>query len=337
MSDLRSGLCSLCVGLFLLAPSARAEGPFVGVDLGISEPTNGNYRAHVRTGATGNPFAGYMFDDYLGLQGQLHFTLQTPDDHHWGTRREDQTTSLFGATVGPRLALPLSDLFEVYGVAQGGYFTGLSGRWTHGGAGFSVGPGIDMNLDRNLAVGLFGRWNRAYVSPRPTDLGPLQVGSERHGEDAQWLTAGFGVKYTFARPEAPAAPAVEPPSAPTPIAAPPPIKKRFVLRNVHFDFDKSNLRPDSLPVLDEAVEILMQEAAVHVVVEGHTDWIGTAEYNLKLSERRAESVRRYLVAHGIAASRLRSVGMGKSQPVATNETADGRAQNRRVELRVEEQ
>ena len=108
-----------------------------------------------------------------------------------------------------------------------------------------------------------------------------------------------------------------------------------MLRSVHFDFDKSNIRPDAVPVLDEAVRILKEQGSVNVVVEGHTDGIGTEAYNLKLSRRRADAVRKYLVSHGIADRRIKTEGYGKSRPVASNDTEDGRAQNRRVELHVD--
>jgi outer membrane protein OmpA-like peptidoglycan-associated protein len=115
---------------------------------------------------------------------------------------------------------------------------------------------------------------------------------------------------------------------------PPPAKKKIVLRSVHFDFDKATLKPDAKPILDEAVQVLKQEGSVDIVVEGHTDSVGTDQYNLGLSRRRAETVRTYLVDHGIARSRITADGMGESKPVASNDTADGRAQNRRVELHV---
>jgi outer membrane protein OmpA-like peptidoglycan-associated protein len=124
------------------------------------------------------------------------------------------------------------------------------------------------------------------------------------------------------------------PPPPTPAPTPPVVKKRIVLRGVHFDFDKSEIRPDAKPVLDRAVEILAENGDVDVVVEGHTDSIGTEKYNLALSVRRAEAVYRYLVGRGIAPVRLSVKGFGESRPVASNETPSGRAQNRRVALRV---
>jgi OOP family OmpA-OmpF porin len=107
-----------------------------------------------------------------------------------------------------------------------------------------------------------------------------------------------------------------------------------VLRGVNFDFDKSNIRADARPVLDEAIATLKAEGGVAVIAEGHTDSKGTDAYNQKLSERRANSVRDYLVRGGISAGRIKVVGYGESRPVADNKTEDGRAQNRRVELRI---
>lgn len=122
-----------------------------------------------------------------------------------------------------------------------------------------------------------------------------------------------------------------PPPAP-PLEEPAPVKKRIVLRGVNFDFDKSDIRPDSRPVLDEAIATLSENPMIRVSVQGHTDSRGTEEYNMKLSERRANAVYRYLVAGGIAPARMEVVGMGESNPVADNSTDSGRAQNRRVEL-----
>lgn len=133
---------------------------------------------------------------------------------------------------------------------------------------------------------------------------------------------------------APPAPPPPPPLAPTPEPLPPPSSKRIVLRGVHFDFNKSDIRPDSRPILNEAAEILKENPEVRISVEGHTDAIGSDAYNEQLSLRRAEAVFRYLVNHGITPERMDVTGYGKRRPVADNETEAGRAQNRRVELYV---
>ena len=112
------------------------------------------------------------------------------------------------------------------------------------------------------------------------------------------------------------------------------MKQKIVLRGVNFDFDKSTIRPDAGAILQEAARILREEPDVDVAVDGHTDARGTDEYNQRLSERRAQAVADYLARLGVAASRLRPEGFGESRPVADNDTEEGRAQNRRVELNV---
>ena len=134
--------------------------------------------------------------------------------------------------------------------------------------------------------------------------------------------------------EVTAPPPPAPPPLPTPQPLPPPSGKRIVLRGVHFDFNKSDIRADSRPILNEAGEILKENPDVRISVEGHTDAIGSDEYNKQLSLRRAEAVFRYLVNHGIPPERMEVIGYGKRRPVASNDTDSGRAQNRRVELRV---
>jgi len=124
-----------------------------------------------------------------------------------------------------------------------------------------------------------------------------------------------------------------PPPPPPPLPpAPPPSHEKVVLRGVHFDFDKAKIRPEDMPVLDEAAEILRSHPDMRVEVNGYTDAIGSYAYNLRLSKRRAAAVVNYLVGKGIASDRLIPQGFGKTNFVATNKTAEGRAQNRRVEL-----
>jgi OOP family OmpA-OmpF porin len=125
-----------------------------------------------------------------------------------------------------------------------------------------------------------------------------------------------------------------PPPPPRAAPAPAPSREKIVLRGVNFDFDKANIRPDAGVILDEAVRILSEDNS-RVSIEGHTDAIGTDAYNQRLSERRANSVKTYLVEHGIDGSRLSTVGYGESRPIASNQTREGRALNRRVELNVE--
>ena len=108
----------------------------------------------------------------------------------------------------------------------------------------------------------------------------------------------------------------------------------LMFEDVHFDFDRFNLRPDALKILDDAVAKLQANPTLNVTIEGHCDSIGTVEYNLALGERRSNSVRDYLVSRGIAAGRLRTVSYGEERPIADNDTAEGRAMNRRAHLAV---
>jgi OOP family OmpA-OmpF porin len=117
---------------------------------------------------------------------------------------------------------------------------------------------------------------------------------------------------------------------------PEPIAEQLVLRGVNFDFDKSNIREDAAVILDEAVRVLGSGPGAPVSIEGHTDWTGTDAYNQGLSERRSASVQVYLADHGVDPSRLSTAGYGESRPIASNQTREGRALNRRVELLVQE-
>jgi len=112
-------------------------------------------------------------------------------------------------------------------------------------------------------------------------------------------------------------------------------KKITIDQMIHFDFNKSNIRKDAQPILDDVATILKNNPQVkRMRIESHTDAIGTEAYNMKLSERRANSTKDYLVNKGIDASRLEAVGYGKTRPIATNKTAAGRAMNRRSEFNV---
>jgi OOP family OmpA-OmpF porin len=121
---------------------------------------------------------------------------------------------------------------------------------------------------------------------------------------------------------------------PDPIASPPIEGGRLLLRSVTFASGSTEIDPESAIVLDVAAGEILARTAVRIRIEGFTDASGSAERNQELSQRRAESVRRYLVRKGVAAQRLETSARGASSPVASNETEEGRARNRRVELVV---
>jgi OOP family OmpA-OmpF porin len=112
-----------------------------------------------------------------------------------------------------------------------------------------------------------------------------------------------------------------------------PGKEKLVLEGVNFAFNSAKLTTDSYDVLDQVAASLADWSDVRVVVEGYTDSVGDDKYNLGLSDRRAKAVRDYLISKGIKSSRLEWKGYGEADPIASNSTEAGRAQNRRVDLK----
>lgn len=109
---------------------------------------------------------------------------------------------------------------------------------------------------------------------------------------------------------------------------------KFELKGVTFETGKADLKTSSYGILNNTVKGLQKFDSVKVEIEGHTDNVGGEEYNMKLSQDRANSVRDYLVGKGIQAERISAVGYGYSSPRADNESESGRAQNRRIEIRI---
>ncbi|HLL22497.1 MAG TPA: OmpA family protein, partial [Kofleriaceae bacterium] len=103
-------------------------------------------------------------------------------------------------------------------------------------------------------------------------------------------------------------------------------------QTVYFDTRKATIKPVSFPLLTEVAQALADNPTLKVDVEGHTDSQGNDRFNLRLSQKRAESVKKFLVGRGVAPTRLAPKGYGENVPIADNRTADGRAQNRRVEF-----
>ncbi len=110
--------------------------------------------------------------------------------------------------------------------------------------------------------------------------------------------------------------------------------KTFVLDDCNFETGKATLEPESFTVLDELVAYLNRKVDEKIELGGHTDNVGSAAANLKLSDERANAVRNYLLAKGIDESRVTAKGYGMTVPIADNKTEEGRAQNRRTEVRI---
>lgn len=302
------------------APVAAEEGLIVGLTGGVAAPV-GRFDRRAKVGGVGSPFVGYMFLDYIGLVGEAQVV---GFDAKFNPNGANEDIWALGGVGGPRLVLPfhIAEVpLELHGTWAGGVFTGLNGdtpisrtSW-----GYSTGGGIDVRLGNDFLVGLFTRYNWLDQRTEP-------------GEDVQYITGGLSLAYNAAPPPPRPEPA---PPAPEPVAVAPVVQKKIVLRGVNFDFGSAAIREDARPVLDEAVDTLQHEAGVVVLAAGHTDDVGSDAANLRLSQRRADAVRQHLIDGGIAPGRIRATGLGESQPVASNGTAEGRAENRRVELRIE--
>jgi OOP family OmpA-OmpF porin len=106
------------------------------------------------------------------------------------------------------------------------------------------------------------------------------------------------------------------------------------LNNIFFDVDKFDLKSESFTELQEVIRVLVQNPQMVIEISGHTDNTGSAAHNIELSKNRAASVITYLVGKGIERMRLSSVGFGSSQAAETNETPEGRALNRRIEMKI---
>ncbi|HEY9281551.1 MAG TPA: OmpA family protein [Eoetvoesiella sp.] len=123
------------------------------------------------------------------------------------------------------------------------------------------------------------------------------------------------------------------PVAEAPVVAP--TSTKVVLNaDTFFDFDKATLKPEGRQILDQVAAQVESVNLETLIATGHTDSIGTEAYNQKLSERRANSVKAYLVTKGIDPNRIYVEGKGETSPVASNKTREGRAQNRRVEIEI---
>ncbi len=226
---------------------------------------------------------------------------------------------------------------------------------------FGVGAGVLAVHDQPMLFGyvdnvevlaeVFGG-TPAYEPFKEMDETPVEgLGALRlYGPSGLYLTAGIGKSITRSLNGAAVrvvtslaySPPPPPPPPPAPPPPPPPPQPQVVetdeqiitLAPVYFDFDKDTIKEVSYPILDQVAEVMRQRSTAVVRVEGHTDSFGSDEYNEKLSDRRSHAVVRYLISKGIEASRLEAKGFGELRPIETNDTAAGRAKNRRTEFHI---
>jgi len=242
--------------------------------------------------------------------------------------------------------------FDIYGY-------GLTGRYHFGDAGKRhrpyglIGLGIQEH-DNFLDDGrdMYVSWGAGLQSKFGENIrlrtqleGRYDNDRETHNSDSGFidLIASVGLSFSFGKP--PRAPQPAPPSEPVRAAPPPaapaprPQPEPEVMfefdSTVLFDFDSSDLRGEARAELDRAADILApRDDIILIEVAGHTDSIGTEEYNQDLSVRRAQSVADYLVQNGVSRDRLRVVGFGETRPRAPNDSPENRQLNRRVVLSI---
>ncbi|ANX04506.1 hypothetical protein PG2T_10155 [Immundisolibacter cernigliae] len=236
----------------------------------------------------------------------------------------------WGATLDGLVFFNRNPKFSPYAVVGGGWMQSDTPADNHDGGIAEAGLGFMRTINDD------GDTLRAEVRHR-WDFTNLNApgGKENHND---WVMM-VGVTIPLGkRAEAPApAPVAMAEPEPTPPPAPPPVTETVVLKGVNFCFDCDTLSGEAQAILDgDAMAIVQHHPNATFEVAGHTDAVGSDTYNQSLSQRRASNVSAYLVQKGVDASRVTAVGYGESQPVADNSTAAGRAENRRVELRITE-
>jgi len=286
------------------------------------------------TPSRGAPLAvarvGYNFNSHLGLSVSGEAARGSGMNYYTPTAALTYTVDL-NANTSPFFMIG-TELTRIEGQNE---------RVTHSTWGALAGVGIRQMLNDNLALRLEGRM-------RFEDYHEVPIANHRLYNPL--VTLGFSFFTGGREPAAVARPTTCPACAPMmrmvdtvrvfvpfPTAPPPVIVLRdtLVLEGVNFAFDESALTPESHDVLDRVARALLepQWANVRFEVAGHTSSVATAEYNMSLSERRAEAVRAYLVSRGVQNSRMTARGYGETQPIFPDNKEGDAWQNRRVELR----
>ena len=227
---------------------------------------------------------------------------------------------------------------------------------------YQGGAGVNFDLTPRLTASVDWRYFETLNGKFQTDIGTDPVKAKYRSNSLLG-----GLRYSFGRTPPPPVAYTPPPPAYVPPPPPPPapcsdrdgdgvcdavdkcpgtpkgfrvdadgciIEQKIILRSVNFEFNSDKLTAPAQSSLDEVGAALVGQPALRVEIAGYTDSVGKASYNLALSKKRAASVKSYLVAKGVPASNLVSQGYGKASPIASNDTEEGRAENRRVEFSV---
>jgi OOP family OmpA-OmpF porin len=284
--------------------------------------------------------AGYFFTKYIGVEGFVHYV---PTEIN-GTPAKEKMSFLGYGIEGIFNILPNGKFVPFLAAGVGGtHYSTTYDRTTEdkrNKIALDYGAGLKYFLSENVAL----RGDVRHVIPFSDTHSNLfyTVG----------VTFAFGgtKKAVVAAPEPvappPAVQEVKPQAAapvvvqevkPQPRVAKEIVEKGRTTLNVLFDFDKSSIKKNAFSDINDLVAVMKQYTDLNVTIEGHTDSKGSAAYNKKLSQRRADAIKKYMVEKGgIDAKRLNAKGFGLEKPVASNATKEGRAKNRRVEAATAE-
>jgi len=305
---------------------------------------------------------GHDWDSKDGLGGELALGYRLPE-HCFAVEVRGQYSelgskrSIEGGTLDA-LVFPLANhpvLEGLYGVAGGGYLRSSNHPEINGSFGMmALQAGFGYLF--GIPVGGYDLGIRAEALGRNDERGHVDRNNNYNGPRTfNDFVFNIGLQLPLGkRKEAPPVPEQPVTVVPPVVEAPPPPKPEcrtpvpgerinlegcgtgdvIVLNGVNFDFNKATLTDNAKTILNDVDSELVAHPDIKVELAGHTDGRGSESYNLKLSQRRAESVRSYLIEHGVDGDRMTAVGYGKTQPIASNDTDEGRALNRRTELRI---
>jgi len=244
----------------------------------------------------------------------------------------EQVGGVTGQEAAQRSAVSSAVIGTALGAAAGAAIGSASGNV---GAGAAIGAGSGLLLGSAAGTGYAS--GSYYEAQRRYDNAYMQCMYAKGNQIPGTTTRR--VRRVAQAPPPPDLRTVSRDYYPPPYSVPPPPPPPKVIDKItlmiHFDIDKSDIRKSDEAELKRGIDFVKKYPGSKVRVEGHTDSVGTDKYNQKLSERRAEAVKNYLVQEGaVDASKITSVGHGETRPVASNETKQGKAQNRRVEILI---
>ncbi|EAI6907535.1 fibronectin-binding outer membrane protein CadF [Campylobacter coli] len=272
---------------------------------------------------------GYHFDDFWLDQLELGLEHYSDVKYTNSTLTTDITRTYLSAIKG----IDLGEKFYFYGLAGGGYEDFSNGAFDNKSGGFGhYGAGLKFRLSDSLALRLETRDQISF-----------------HNANHSWVSTlgisfGFGAKREKVVAEQVKEVVIEPRVA-APVQSQCPAEPRegamldengcekTISFEGHFGFDKVDINPSFEEKIKEIAQILDENARYDTILEGHTDNIGSRAYNQKLSERRAESVAKELEKFGVDKDRIQTVGYGQDKPRSSNDTKEGRADNRRVDAK----